>query len=88
MRSECLQYNVIDATLRKNVGTPLLAVMLSRTAMRSLQLTSPDSLSASLALELTLPVAIALLPSRELARWRPPRRACIAGQTWPAARVR
>ena len=62
--------------------------MLSRTAMRPLQLTSADPLSASLALALALAVALALLPSLGLARWRPPLRAYIAGQTWFAARVR
>ena len=75
---------MIDASLREDVGTPPLAVMLLRPAMRPLQLTSPDPLSVAIAPGVT----IALLPYERLAGWRPPRSACIADEAWPFARVR
>ncbi len=53
MRSECLHAGV-DASIREDVGTPPLAVMLPCPAMRPLQLTIPCPLSVALALALTL----------------------------------
>ena len=81
MRSECLHHAAVVASFRVVWVAPL-DVMLPAPPTLPLWLTSHGPLPVAL----TLPVAIALLP--RLAGLRPPRIACIAGQAWPAARVR